>query len=156
MKAAGIYGKGIKVEIDLDAILTEADTLLNLVNNIQITEDFADEVRADLTDLLVALEAEFDAAYAASDDPYIVVCDDIDEYDSKFNYVTDSIATDGSAYVKTDYTVQNYNVVMVTYRNAATGHEVNFVLNYNIYSVVVDLGNGNAFVLSKYDYKRID
>ncbi len=154
MNAKGEYGKGVKVEIDVDAIASQAGNLLNLTNNIQIDEKYANEIRASIVKRLELLEESFDEKYAASSDPYKISFNVLEEYTSEYNYLTDSKSTDGKNYVKTDYTVNNYNVVMVTYKNATTGHEVHFVLNYNIHSVIVDLGYG-AFILGKYEFKRI-
>ena len=48
---------------------------------------------------------------------------------------------------------------MVTYKDPATGHEVVFILNYNIYDVdlVVDV-DGNTFelTLGEYGYAKIE
>ncbi len=64
------------------------------------------------------------------------------EYASLYSYTTDSVCTDKKGYVYTDFTCDNGNVVMVTYRNAATGHTVDFILNYNNFAVdvVVEAG----------------
>jgi hypothetical protein len=77
------------------------------------------------------------------------------EYSSKYSYITDSLATDKD-YHYTDFTVDNNLVVMVTYKDSATGHTVAFLLNYNIYSVSVNLGGGNVYELGKYEFVQID
>ncbi len=61
-------------------------------------------------------------------------------YTSQYDYVTDSLAT-AKDYDYTDFTCDNANVVMVTYRNAQTGDEVTFILNYNVFKVEVKVDN---------------
>ena len=79
-------------------------------------------------------------------------------YVSKYDYITDSHAGDAD-YDKTVFSVDNHSVTMVTYKDAATGHEVVFILNYNIYDVdvVVDV-DGNTFelTLGEYGYAKIE
>ena len=70
---------------------------------------------------------------------------------SKYSYITDSIATDND-YVYTDFTIDNDLVTMVTYQDRATGDTVRFILNYNIYAVTVDLGNGQVYELDRYGF----
>ena len=55
----------------------------------------------------------------------------------------------------TDYTLDNGKVVIVTYKHPTTGHEVRFVLNFNIYTVNVNIG-GEVITLDKYAYERIE
>ncbi len=155
MKANGEYGRGVQVEIDRNAVIAEAAAMLNLENNMQIPSDYAKQIKATIMVYLDAIEDEFnqDKYPVISDNPYKVVYGDVEDYTSKYNYVTDSYSTDGSDYVKTDYTVDNYNVVLVTYRDAATGDEVSFVLNYNIYEVIVNIEGEEAFVLPKYGFE---
>ena len=60
------------------------------------------------------------------------------EVDFSF-YVTDSEATDKDGYKETNYTIDNGNVVMVTYQKGT--EKVNFILNYNSYAVRVTYEN---------------
>lgn len=79
--------------------------------------------------------------------------DTLDDYVSHYSFITDSIATDED-YVYTDFT-SDKDIVLVTYQNS-DGDTVQFLLNYNIYNVEVDLGGGkDPVTLSKYGYKKI-
>lgn len=162
MKANGVYDKDIRVEIDTDAIVEYAVEILELNNSIKIPASYANEVKENVRAYVAALEREYNeirypSSYDESDEDKfeVITYNSVAAYKSQYDYFTDSLATDGKAYDATDYTVENYNVVMVTYRDARTGHEVSFVLNYNIYDVIVDFGNGNTFKLGKYDFKTL-
>ena len=54
------------------------------------------------------------------------------------------MATDKDNYDYTDYTVDNRLVTIVTYRDAETGDEVQFILNYNIYAVTIRFEDGTV------------
>ena len=77
----------------------------------------------------------------------------------KFNFnQTDSFAEDGYAYVRTDYTLDDEHIVMVTYEGR-DGNQVRFVLNYNIFAVKVrinGINGGNPITLEPYQGIRID
>ena len=64
-------------------------------------------------------------------------------------YVTTSEADNRADYVKTNYTVDNGNVVMVTYKKGS--QKVNFILNYNSYAVTVRM-NGQLVKVGSYAY----
>ena len=55
--------------------------------------------------------------------------------------------------MKTDYTCDLGNVVIVTYSNGTDS--VSFILNYNIYDVEVRLESGEVITLGKYEYREI-
>ena len=75
----------------------------------------------------------------------------IDPFEVDFSfYVTNSEATDAKGYVNTNYTVDNGNVVMVTYKKGT--ETVNFILNYNSYAVTVRM-NGEQIPVGSYDYE---
>lgn len=73
-------------------------------------------------------------------------------YTSKYSFLTDSKAFDEN-YIYTDYTSDRGNIVIVTYTKG--NHQVKFLLNYNIYTVEVRIGD-ETYKLSKYDYIRIE
>ena len=73
-------------------------------------------------------------------------------YTSKYSFLTDSSAFDEN-YIYTDYTSDRGNIVLVTYTKG--NEQVKFLLNYNIYTVEVRLGN-ETYKLGKYDYIRIE
>ena len=78
------------------------------------------------------------------------------DYESKYQYVTGSTARDDNAYDRTDYTVANDQIVMVTYEHN-DGRKTSFILNYNLYSVEVTLEEGDVtYVIPKYGFVRID
>lgn len=61
-------------------------------------------------------------------------------YNSVYKYSTDSLAN-AEDYVVTDYTCDNGNIIMVTYKDQATGDEVRFLINYNNYNVEIKVDN---------------
>jgi len=67
-------------------------------------------------------------------------------------YVTDSCAQDED-YVTTDFTVDNGNVTMVTYKKGDS--VVRFILNYNNYNVTVRLSATEEYVLEAYGCQKI-
>ena len=74
-------------------------------------------------------------------------------YTSKYSFITESGAMDEN-YVYTDYTSDRGNIVLVTYTSEKDGKQVKFLLNYNIYTVEVKLGD-TTYKLGKYDYVPI-
>lgn len=72
-------------------------------------------------------------------------------YTSKYSFLTDSGAYDEN-YVYTDYTSDRGNIVLVTYTKG--DKKVQFLLNYNIYTVEVKLGD-KTYTLGKYEYAPI-
>ncbi len=75
-----------------------------------------------------------------------------DDYMSKYQYVTGSLATDEN-YDFTDYTVDNDLIAMVTY-TGKDGKTRTFILNYNIYAVEVKLDSG-TYTIGKYGFAVI-
>ena len=152
---------GIEVIADADAIVARADAMLNLTNANQIPQEDAVELRNTIRTRLgelVNLINEENKPYAIDgaetpQDTVKVNYTTVADYASEYDYVTDSKSTAGDAYDMTKYTANNYNVVMVTYSNGTD--TVRFILNYNIYSVIVTLDDGTSVVLDKYDYHRL-
>ena len=139
-------GRGIKVILHTDAIILQTLSLLNVTNDELCATDFDEK--------LAQIKAKYEAEYAGtSSNPEIVEFSQVD-YQSQYKYVTDSLATDKD-YVYTDFTVDNNLVTMVIYEDRTTGHRVGFLINYNIYSVEVNLGNGQVYTLDKYDFEPI-
>ena len=80
------------------------------------------------------------------------------EYDTKHNFSSNSNSdVDEDEYDSSDYTVDNGNVVTVTYKDtsSADGKEVVFLINYNNYDVEVKI-NGVLYKISRMNYVRID
>ncbi len=153
----GEFGKDVQVDIDVESIIDIAEAKLNLVDNKQVPDEYAltlkDTIRAYLAEVENEINEKFGIPAATNHE--IIEFNTLEDYESKYNYVTDSSSTAGSDYVSTDYTLDNYNVVMVTYKCPTTGDEVKFVLNYNIGDVIVKLDGMEAFVLGKYAFKVI-
>ncbi len=81
--------------------------------------------------------------------------DEFKDYVSEHDYFTNSIATD-SDYDQTFYSVSDYKVVLVTYKNMTTNDEVKFVLNFNIDKVAIDFGGAEPIILEKYAFETIE
>ncbi len=137
------YGTKLRVDIDEDAVINA----FVLSSGLELSELDAEFISA-----AKAIMAAYEAEYAGADDgDYVVTIENV-EYESKYSFTTNSVATDKD-YVYTDFTSDIDNIVLVTYSN---GEEtVTFILNYNIYDVAVNLGDGNEYVLGKYAYVRI-
>ena len=139
-------GRGIKVDIDVDTLMAIAKEMLNMTD--------AELVSSGLKEGVEKLAEEYESYYKGVDkNSELVVLDSV-SYTSRYNYVTDSFATDKD-YVFTDYTVDNNLVSIVTYRDAATNHEVKFILNYNIYSVRVSFADGTVYEIAPTSFEPI-
>ena len=133
-------GQRIKVLIDVDAILADAEEQLNATPSDWLREQVA---------------AFKDAS--ENDDPAGVMeftVSGVDGYATKTknSFVTDSEADD-PAYKKTSYTIDDGSVVLVTYKNG--DQTVRFLLNFSIFTVTVKL-DGVDYTLGKYDFVRLD
>lgn len=142
------YGKGINLQVKVAELVEYARERLAL------------DAEADLSDLegeLAALVNSYKENTNIDEvDGYEVNVGkaNVLDYESDYEYVTDSVATDPN-YVKTDYTVDNDLIVMVTYSNGQNTRT--FILNYNIYSVRVILAEGEEPIeIGKYGFARID
>ena len=159
MSTAGEYNRGISFEIKATSIISEVEEIFNLNDVHRLTKEQAEAITNEIEERLLKVQSAFNeehkAQYGDNANPYKITFDTLGDYSSKYDYVTDSIATDGDSYDKTAYTVNNYNVVMVTYQSHDGTKTVDFVLNYNIYGVIVNLGNGESFVLDKHEYKKL-
>ncbi len=73
---------------------------------------------------------------------------------------TNSSAIEGERYDSTDYTLKDERLVLVTYSNATKDQaetlRVQFILNYNIFSVKVRMPNGQVYEIAPYDFVRVD
>jgi len=140
------YDKRVKLVVDRAAVLAKISECLNQ----PLEELDAGEFKESLD----AVIAKYSAEYPGDDEnskSYVVTFSDF-EYESKYSYVTDSFAEDKD-YVYTDFTSDNGNVTLVTYRKG--DHEVKFILNYNIYSVDVRLDAENIYTIERHGFVRI-
>ena len=140
-------GRGIKLTVNTNQLMSVA------------TDKFAvgaDELRAAGFDaMLSGVKAKYEKLYnSANENAYLLSVSNI-EYESKYDFVTDSYAYDKD-YDLTDYTVNNDLVTIVTYRDAKTGDEVKFIINYNIYAVEVRFDANTSYSVGKLGYVRID
>lgn len=154
------HDKRVGVAADIDNLVIVARNMFGISD-----DDDIDDVKAQMlqtfTGKLNAVLAEYQAEYRVADDVYTgagvdpnVKIDSI-SYESKYQYVTKSTARDEN-YDHTDYTVDNDLVVMVTYENK-DGKKVSFILNYNLYDVEVNLGDGTEpYKVDKYGFVRIN
>ena len=140
---AGQFGVNLTVTLDKAALVAHFCEISRL-----------DEASLDAEFLagIDALSAKYAAEYPAKDQNDYVVNVSSTDYESKYSFFTNSVATDGD-YVYTDFTSDINNVVLVTYSNGTD--TVQFILNYNIYEVNVNLGDGKEYTLGMYEYVRI-
>ena len=149
----GNYDKRIGVGADIAALVDIAHEMFELGENETLPDTFSEK----LTKVLTDFQNEYSVAtvYAGAGVNPNVVIDSID-YESKYQYVTGSTAFDDENYERTDYTVDNDLIVMVTYQHN-DGRKTSFILNYNLYSVEVTLEEGaEPYVIEKYGFVRID
>lgn len=158
-KLAEMQAAGDKIGYGLKVVINRENLLANFLSASHRSADDAkaQEFAAWLDGFCSAIEANYngmsatcpDLSIAEGDTPChgescdckyetleILSC--AEELDYSF-YVTTSLATNRTEYVKTNYTVDNGNVVMVTYKKGS--HTVNFILNYNSYAVTVRMGD---------------
>ncbi len=142
------YGRGVKLTVDKTALIAQACELLNLTEDELLATDFDEK----LDNIVTKYEGMYNGATTNQRGPLSVEFSAV-EYNSKYSYITDSLATDKkSSYVYTDFTIDNDLVTMVTYKDMETGDTVKFIINYNIYSVLVNLGDGQVYELGRYDF----
>ena len=136
------------------------------VNRAAIVSRFAKILDKDVSEIETLIGAEIDAViakytsvydgyhYGGQYDPTVSIVLDYNAFvyiaDS---YVTESCALDGKDYIVTDFTVDNGNVTMVTYKCGDS--VVRFILNYNNYKVNVRLGETESYTLDAYGFVRI-
>jgi hypothetical protein len=144
-------GRGIKIDIDVDALVAQAVEIFDTDKDTLFATNFDEALNA----LVAGYEAKYNGEGSTST-PYAINYSSVtydDTYVSAYNAVTGSACTDKN-YDKTDYTCDLGNVVIVTY-SADSGNAVTFILNYNIYDVEVRLEDGSVITLGKYEYKNI-
>ncbi|MBQ3016104.1 MAG: hypothetical protein IJD79_04925 [Clostridia bacterium] len=167
------YGDLLYVNIDVDSLMEAFAEILNLGNDeiknyeVENGVTFAqlitaiktkyenlnpDEAR-ESTDNLLTIDKTYFSDIGGKDNVDDSYSSTKNDYVSAHSFITDSFATDKD-YVYTDFT-SDKDIVLVTYQNAE-GKTVKFLLNYNIYTVEVDLDDGlEAYTLPKYGYVKI-
>ena len=164
--AVNADGAEAKLVVDVDLLYTQIAT--------KILGDYAEEIGdgVQLKNEISLIADKFEAEYNGSSTTPITVDSLVYELEDgtfasykhyteyeKYNdyrFTTDSTA-DAKDYNETVYTLDNDNVVMVTYQKETKDaiYQVSFVLNYNLYDVKVNLGDGNVIPLSMYGYTKI-
>ncbi len=142
------YGRNLAVVItedDKNALMLQFADLLQL--------EVADIAGTDFETEIDGVISYFNTEYAKKGtDDYVVTLNSI-VYDSKYSFITDSEATSGEDYKRTDFTSDVGNISLVTYSDGE--NEVQFILNYNMYAVEV-IHNGVKYTLGEYEYVRIN
>lgn len=156
MKAASQEGVGLKVTIDRDALAaiffaeSQRDAADTKYSAFKVDlEAFCKKIEDNYNGMSVACDP---VKHASTEVPCgcAPVELPINTCDVDFSsYVTESEASNKADYNKTTYTVDNGNVVMVTYQKGA--ETVNFILNYNSYAVTVRM-NGEQVKVESYAY----
>ncbi|MBO5907751.1 MAG: hypothetical protein J6Q85_06350 [Clostridia bacterium] len=142
-------GKAIHVSVDKDALAADAIARFNFA-------DLAELNSYGFTTLISGVVAKYDQQYpeASATDTVNLLASDV-VYTSKYNYVTDSVAN-AEDYAATDFTCDNGNVVIVTYKEASSGKTVKFILNYNGFAVDVRLDSSiDGSITSGTEVRRI-
>jgi hypothetical protein len=127
----------IEVVLDRSALLALAAEKLYVEDVTDLSSDFTARLDAAIVSLSGSGTWSIDAGAFA----YTSVC----------SYFTRSESLD-TDYVRTNYTVDDGSVTMVTYSDGVTS--VFFILNHNPYAVTVSL-NGQTITLEKYAYQPL-
>ena len=144
------YDKRVKVaftDADYDKLAVAfSDALNRTVDEIKSAEFFS---------TVKAVIAKYEAEYAGAADEAnnVLVVFDGFVYESRYSFITDSVATDKN-YVFTKYTIDDGSVTMVTYQKG--DDVVKFVINYNHYAVTVRLDANTVIELAGFSYERLD
>ena len=148
LKAGGEenYAKRLKIEINRAALVSQFAEILNLSESDVSNRAFMETVDSIITKYVL----EYPGA-EASEDSYVVKFNNID-YTSEYSFFTDSFAFDKD-YEVTDYTIDNGNVSMVTYRKGDS--KVSFLLNYNNFAVTVRLDADTVITLDKLSFQKL-
>ena len=150
LKGNGNYDIRVKFDItdaNRATLFSQFADILNIDSSELEASDFSEKIDAVIE--------KYESKYIGDDangNSYVVNFSSID-YKSQYSYITDSCAFDKD-YVYTNYTIDNGNVTMVTYRNGDS--VVRFILNYNNYPVTVRLNTDVEYKLDGYSYQRID
>ena len=154
------YTKMLNFSVDKEALLASFSDILNLSVE-ELNTECADFI-ASFNELCAKYESYYDGAEDEANN-YDVTFDTFvygsGKYVTKYTYITDSFAKDEN-YVKTDYTIDDGNVTIVTYKKG--NDVVRFVINFNSFDVTVKLegvaahGLNEGCTLKAYSCIRID
>jgi hypothetical protein len=147
-------GASYDVRVKLDVTDENRATLMAQfaeILNLTVADIEGSDFAASVDAVISKYEAKYPGA-ATAENTVVLNFSSID-YTSKYSYITDSFAQDKN-YVYTDYTIDNGNITMVTYKNGDS--VVRFILNYNNYTVTVRLDAEHVYELNRHSYVRID
>ncbi len=154
---AANYDKRVKLLVNVDALMNAFADVLNLP--LADLSKVTVEGEASFADRVSALVTRYTSYYCgATSEENTVTVEYLDfkygegKYVSKYSYITESCALDKD-YIYTDFTIDNNNVTMVTYKKGQD--TVRFILNYNNYKVTVRLSATEIYELSGYDCVKI-
>ena len=158
-EAVTSYGSDVKIVVDVEALYNQFAG--------EILSKYKAEIDADLVDGKSALkeairevavayaneyagtqEVKFSALKNENGDSYT----SYREY-SEYKFTTDSTVLEDATYDETVYTLDNGNVVMVTYKKGTD--EVKFVLNYNLFDIDVRIDADTVVTVGSYGYYPI-
>lgn len=148
------YSKRIKLVADREALYAAFADILNISVEELKCEHASFVLNVDAT--IAKYEEEYCGASEEANTVIAAFAEfeyGTEEFSTKYTYITDSLAQDED-YVETDYTIDNGNITMVTYKNG--DDVVRFILNYNSYEVTVKLSATEIYELSAYGCIRLD
>ena len=148
LKESGKLDARVKLDFDVESISAQFKFILVPVD-VELDE-------ASFSKKLADLVAKYSLEYPGAEDELlneVIEISAVEDYKSEYKYSTKSDALSEN-YETTEFTLDTGKVVIVTYKNA-DGDTVRFVLNFNIYSVDVNI-DGQKFSLGKYEYKRLE
>ena len=154
------YDKRVRMLIDVDDLMIRFADILNL--SVEELKERPSANEPSFYEKVTAIAESYEAYYNGAEDASNNVDVEFggadfeygtDEYKTKYSYITDSSALDKD-YVYTDYTIDNGNVTMVTYKKGTS--VVRFILNYNSYKVTVKLSDSESYTIDAYGWQRID
>lgn len=140
----------ILLDLSLDELLGRFAKIIGVTTEELRNSDFGKEVCEYVGKYLSAFDGSYDENGNLSAKTVKVTYQFVYIADA---YITDSFALD-SDYVYTDYTIDNGNVTMVTYKKGDS--VARFILNYNNYEVTVKLSATEEYKISKYGCMPID
>ncbi|MBQ8689597.1 MAG: hypothetical protein IJ515_04460 [Clostridia bacterium] len=149
LKLAQDYTTRINVTFDTAKVAEQFSAIAAATGLTFNAETFAKK----LDEVVATYVAEYPEVEGATHATIAIAGLDDPNYESKYSYTTSSDCLAGDEYNYTDYTLDNGKVVIVTYKKG--NEEVRFLLNFNIYTVNVNV-DGKIVTLNKYQYQNLN
>lgn len=163
-KAVNEHGLALKVSVNVELLYKQFTE--------KLLKEYASEIKADVANgenaikaAIVEIALEFANKYPGSSSGDFVLeftalknesgvaYESYRDYD-KYSFTTYSTVWDNDeVYDATNYTLDNGNVVMVTYRKG--NDEKHFVLNYNLFEVDVRIDENTVITIGSYEYEPV-